>query len=154
MKLVTIFWFTCSFHSICPIITFQKGFLCHRSTTSEFTPSWYPKLVFSTNILFQAPNTPLQICVPSLSSFPSPLTVYSMHIRLSWIGTCYCRHTNSHILTYLLLCFSCTIIKLRKYQGATCLVYFISSTCTFHLVRLNNILIYISTLDWYRQVGH
>ena len=32
-------------------------------------------------------------------------------------------------------------------------IYFISSTCTFHLVCLNNILIY-STLDWYRQVGH
>ena len=28
----------CSFHSICPIITWQKGFLCHRSTPLEFTP--------------------------------------------------------------------------------------------------------------------
>ena len=54
----------------------QKGFLCHRSTTLEFTPSWYPKLVFSTNIPFQAQNTPFQNCVPSLSSFPSPWTVY------------------------------------------------------------------------------
>ena len=71
-----IFWFTCSFHSICPIITWQKGFLCHRSTTLEFTPSWYPKLLFSTNIPFQTRNTPLQNCVSSLSSFPSPLTFY------------------------------------------------------------------------------
>ena len=31
--------FTCPFHSICPIITWQKGFLCHWSTTLEFTPS-------------------------------------------------------------------------------------------------------------------
>ena len=71
----TIFWFTCSFHSICPIITWQKGFLCHRSTTLEFTPSLHSKLVFSTNIPFQTQNTPLQNCVPSLGSFPSPLTV-------------------------------------------------------------------------------
>ena len=71
-----IFWFTCSFPSICLIISWQKGFLCHRSTTLEFTPSWYPKLIFSTNIPFQAQNTPLQNCVPSLGSFPSPLTVY------------------------------------------------------------------------------
>ena len=49
----TIFWFTCSFHSICPIITWKKGFLCHRSTTLEFTPFWYPKFAFSTKILFQ-----------------------------------------------------------------------------------------------------
>ena len=72
----TIFWFTCSFHSICQIITWQKSFLCHRSTTLEFTPSWYSKLVFSTNIPFQTQNTPLQNCVPSLGSFPSPWTVY------------------------------------------------------------------------------
>ena len=72
----TIFWFTCYFHSICPIITWQKGFLCHRSTTLKFTPSWYPKLVFSTNIPFQAQNTPFQNCIPSLGSFPSPVTVY------------------------------------------------------------------------------
>ena len=71
-----IFWFTCSFHSICPIITWQKGFLCHWSTTLEFTPSWYPKLVFFANIPFQAQNTPFQNCIPSLGSFPSPLTVY------------------------------------------------------------------------------
>ena len=58
------------------IITWQKGFLCHRSTTLEFTLSWHPKLVFSTNILFQTQNTPLQNCLPSLGSFPSPLTVY------------------------------------------------------------------------------
>ena len=56
--------------------TWQKDFLCHRSTTLEFTPSWYPKLVFSTNIPFQAQNTPFQNCVPSLGTFPSPWTVY------------------------------------------------------------------------------
>ena len=67
-----IFWFTCSFHSICRIITWQKGFLCHRSTTLEFTPSRYPKLVFFTNIPFQAQNTPLQNCFPSLGYFPWP----------------------------------------------------------------------------------
>ena len=72
----TIFWFACSFHSICPIITWQKGFLCHRSTPLEFTPPWYPKLIFSTNIPFQTQNTPLQNCVPSLGSFLSPWTVY------------------------------------------------------------------------------
>ena len=72
----TIFWFTCSFHSIRQIITWQKGFLCHRSPTLEFTPSWYPKHVFSTNFPFPAQNTPFQNCVPSLGSFPSPWTVY------------------------------------------------------------------------------
>ena len=46
------------------------------SLSMEFTPSWYPKLVFSTNIPFQAQNTPFQNCVPSLGSFPSPWTVY------------------------------------------------------------------------------
>ena len=71
-----IFWFTRSFHSICSIITWQKGFLCHRSTSLEFTPSWYPKLVFFINIPFPAQNTPLQNCFPSLGSFPSPWTVY------------------------------------------------------------------------------
>ena len=29
-----------------PIITWKKSILCHRSTTLEFNPSWYPKLVF------------------------------------------------------------------------------------------------------------
>ena len=54
-----------------------KGFsvIGPRFTTLEFTPSRYPKLVFSTNIPFQAQNTPLQNCVPSLGSFLSPLTV-------------------------------------------------------------------------------
>ena len=33
----TIIWFTCSFHSICQIITRQKGFLCHWSMTLKFT---------------------------------------------------------------------------------------------------------------------
>ena len=42
----------------------------------EFTPSWYPKLVFSTNIPFPDQNTPLQNCFPSPGSVPSPLTVY------------------------------------------------------------------------------
>ena len=41
------------------IITWQKGFLCHLSTTPEFTPSWYPKLVFLSNIPFQASKTEL-----------------------------------------------------------------------------------------------
>ena len=47
-----------------------------RSTTLEFTTSWYPKFIFFTNIPFQAQNTPLQNCIPSLGSFPSPWTVY------------------------------------------------------------------------------
>ena len=72
-------WFTCSFHSICPIITWQKGFLCHRSTTLEFTPSWYSKLVFSANIPFQAQNTPLQNCFPSLGSLLLLLLFFSMN---------------------------------------------------------------------------
>ena len=50
----TIFWFTRSFHSICQIITWQKGFLCHWSTTLEFTTSWYPKFELFTNFPFQA----------------------------------------------------------------------------------------------------
>ena len=73
---ITIFWFACSFHSICPIITWQKGFLCHRSTPQGIHSPRYPKLIFSTNIPFQTQNTPLQNCVPSLGSFPSPWTVY------------------------------------------------------------------------------
>ena len=64
------------FPSICQSITRQKGFLCHWSTTFEFTTSCYPKFVFFTNIPFQAQNTPLQNCIPSLGSFPSPWTVY------------------------------------------------------------------------------
>ena len=67
----TIFWFTCSFYSICPIITWQKGFLCHRSTTLEFTPSWLPKLVFFTNIPFLAQNTSSKLRSPRL--FPISL---------------------------------------------------------------------------------
>ena len=60
--------------------TFGKG-----SETRSFSvigprlwnsPPWYPKLIFSTNIPFQTQNTPLQNCVPSLGSFPSPWTVY------------------------------------------------------------------------------
>ena len=50
-----IFWFTCSFllsdHQLA-----IKDFLYHWSTTLEFTPSRYPKLVFITNIPFQAQN--------------------------------------------------------------------------------------------------
>ena len=57
-------------------VTWQKGFLCHRSTTLEFTPSWYPEFEFSTSFPFQAQNTPLQNCIPSLGSFPSSWTVY------------------------------------------------------------------------------
>ena len=55
--LYKIFWFTRSFHSICQIITWQKGF--HWSTTLEFTSSGYPKFEFSTSFPFQAQNTPL-----------------------------------------------------------------------------------------------
>ena len=53
-------------HSFFPfhIITRQKGFLCHWSTTLEFTTSWYPKFVFFTIISFQAQNTPLQAFPP------------------------------------------------------------------------------------------
>ena len=72
----TIFWFTRSFLSIFQIITWQKGFLCHWSTTLEFSTSGYPKFEFFTNFPFQAQNTPLQNCIPSLGSFPSPWTVY------------------------------------------------------------------------------
>ena len=43
---------------------------------NSLPPPWYPKLIFSTNIPFQTQNTPLQNCVPSLGSFPSPWTVY------------------------------------------------------------------------------
>ena len=60
----------------CQIITWQKGFLCHRSTTLEFTTSRYPKFEFFTNFPFQTQNSPLQNCIPSLGSFPSPWTVY------------------------------------------------------------------------------
>ena len=45
-------------------------------------PPWYPKLIFSTNIPFQTQNTPLQNCVPSLGSFPSPWTVYTTRILI------------------------------------------------------------------------
>ena len=60
----------------CKVCNPYRGFLCHRSTPLEFTPPWYPKLIFSTNIPFQTQNTSLQNCVPSLGSFPSPWTVY------------------------------------------------------------------------------
>ena len=52
---------------------------------NSLLPDTHPKLVFSTNIPFQVQNTPFQnccivsklyqYCVPSLGSFPSPLTV-------------------------------------------------------------------------------
>ena len=71
-----IFRFTRSFHSICQIITRQKGFLCHWSMTLEFTTFRHPKFIFFTDIPFQAQNTSLQNCIPSLGSFPSPWTVY------------------------------------------------------------------------------
>ena len=44
-----IFTIVFYFHSICQIITWQKGVLCHWSTTLEFTPSWYPKFEFCTS---------------------------------------------------------------------------------------------------------
>ena len=46
------------------------------SMTLEFTTSRYPKFEFFTKFPFQAQNTPLQNCIPSLGSFPSPWTVY------------------------------------------------------------------------------
>ena len=54
----------------------KRAFSVIGPTTLEFTPSWHPKLILSTNIPFQAQNTPFQNCFPSLGSFPSPLTVY------------------------------------------------------------------------------
>ena len=64
--------------SIPYVRSWQMGFLCHRSTTLEFTPSWYPKLVSSTNIPFQAQNTPFS----KLRSLPRlfPISLDS----LSW----------------------------------------------------------------------
>ena len=44
---------------------------------------------FSTSFSFQAQNTPLQNCIPSLGSFPSPWTVYPD------FDSCY-----SHFITY------------------------------------------------------
>ena len=74
----TLFLHDLLIHSFYPfhIITWRKGFLCHRSTTLEFTTSRYPKFEFFTNFPFQTQNTPLQNCIPSLGSFPSPWTVY------------------------------------------------------------------------------
>ena len=43
---------------------------------NSLPPDCYPKLVFSTNIPFQAQNTPPKNCFPSLGSFPSPMTAY------------------------------------------------------------------------------
>ena len=57
-------------------VTWQEGFLCHRSTTLKCTTSRYPKFEFFNNFTFLAQNTPLQNCIPSLGSFPSPWTVY------------------------------------------------------------------------------
>ena len=66
-----------------------RAFSGHGSTT----PSWYSKLVFSTNIPFQAQNTLFQNCVPSLGSFPSSLTVYPDS------DSCY-----SHFMPYWMYC--------------------------------------------------
>ena len=76
--LYTIFWFICSFHSICPIITWQKGFLCHRSTTLEFT-LFCPDTRNSSSLPIFRSRLKTHLfkkCVPSLGSFLSPLTVY------------------------------------------------------------------------------
>ena len=70
------------------MITWKKGYLCHWFKILEFTHSWYPKLVFFANFPFQARNTPLQNCVPSLGFFPSPLTVY-LHFY-SWYSYILC----------------------------------------------------------------
>ena len=56
------------------IIIWKKGFLCHWIL--EFTPSWYPKFVFFTNIPFQAQDTPFQNCFSPQGSISSPLTGY------------------------------------------------------------------------------
>ena len=53
-----------------------KGLSLSSVHASGIHSPWYPKLIFSTNIPFQTQNTPLQNCVPSLGSFPSPWTVY------------------------------------------------------------------------------
>ena len=54
----------------------KRAFSVIGPTTLEFTTSRYPKFEFFTNFPFQAQNTPLQNCIPSLGSFPSPWTVY------------------------------------------------------------------------------
>ena len=53
-----------------------KGLSLSSVHASGIHSPWYPKLIFSTNIPFQTQNIPLQNCVPSLGSFPSPWTVY------------------------------------------------------------------------------
>ena len=61
-------------HSFFPfhIITWQKGVLCHwNSLWNSLPPD-----TLSTSFPFQAQNTPLQNCIPSLDSFRSPWTVY------------------------------------------------------------------------------
>ena len=51
--------------------------ICHRSTTLEFTPSQYPKLVVSTNIPFYAQNPPSsKLCSSLARLFPISLPVY------------------------------------------------------------------------------
>ena len=67
-------------HSFFPFHMFDhhlaKGLSLSSVHVSGIHSSWYPKLVFFTNIPFPAQNTPLQNCFPSLGSFPSPWTVY------------------------------------------------------------------------------
>ena len=64
------------FHNFMSDYHLAKGRSLSSVHDSGIHSPWYPKLIFSTNIPFQAQNTPLQNCVPSLGSFPSPLTVY------------------------------------------------------------------------------
>ena len=52
----TIFWFACSFHSICPIITWQKGFLCLWGVNSrgvDRASGIHSPLIPETNLLYQ-----------------------------------------------------------------------------------------------------
>ena len=82
----------CFFQSICPILTWQKGFLCHRSGHGSGIRSLDPdtRNSFSLPIFRSKLETQsFQNCSPSLGSFPSPLTVYPD------FDSCY-----SHVMPY------------------------------------------------------
>ena len=73
-SLFLLFWFTCSFHSMSDHHLAKELSL---SSVHVHSLPRYPKLVFSSNIPFQAQNTPFQNCIPSLwLLYPSPLAVY------------------------------------------------------------------------------
>ena len=75
-RFYAIFWFTRSFHSICPIISLGKR------AFSVIGPRLWNSLPPDTRNSSSLPifcsrlKTHLQNCVPSLGSLPSPLTVY------------------------------------------------------------------------------